>query len=76
VSLKRIVVRLIPRDWLEERHPPDFLFTSGKPGRFNPAGVECVYFSEEETTAEVEYLRLWAGTPAPDIKRAAKKYGA
>jgi RES domain-containing protein len=64
VSLKRIVVRLIPRDWLERRRPPDFLFTSRKPGRFNEAGVRCVYFSEGDTTAEVEYLRLWAGTPA------------
>jgi len=29
----------------------DFLFTSGKPYRFNTAGIECIYFAENEKTA-------------------------
>jgi RES domain-containing protein len=47
-----------------QNSPPDFLYTSGKPGRFNPAGVMCVYFGQDEETARLEYERLWAGTPA------------
>ena len=35
----------------------DYLFTSGKANRYNPAGVECVYFSEDERTARAEYGR-------------------
>src|SRR6266436_3681849 len=36
---------------------PDYLFTSGKANRYNPAGVSCVYFSENEKTARAEYAR-------------------
>ncbi len=36
---------------------PDYLFTSGQTNRFNPAGVRCVYFSEDEATARLEYAR-------------------
>jgi RES domain-containing protein len=61
VPLNGVLVRMIPRDWLEKKRPPDFLFASGKPNRFNPAGVECVYFSEDEETARSEYFRLWRG---------------
>jgi RES domain-containing protein len=35
--------------------PVDFLFTSGKAYRYNPGGVECVYFAEDEATAAAEY---------------------
>jgi len=35
----------------------DFLFTSGKPYRFNTAGIECIYFAENEKTARAEYER-------------------
>ncbi|MBM3831841.1 MAG: RES domain-containing protein [Verrucomicrobia bacterium] len=40
---------------------PDFLFTSGKPNRFNLSGVECLYFSESEATALAEYRRQFQG---------------
>lgn len=36
---------------------PDYLFTSGQANRYNPAGVRCVYFSEDEATARLEYAR-------------------
>jgi len=62
IRLRRLVVRMIPGDWLEEGRSPDFLFTSGKPNRFNLKGVECVYFSEDEDTARAECVRLWSGT--------------
>jgi len=64
IWLRRRLVRMIPRDWLEENEPPDFLFTSGKPNRFNPDGVNCVYFSQDDQTAGAEYLSYWSGTPA------------
>jgi RES domain-containing protein len=53
---------MLPYDWLEKGKAPDFLFTSGKPNRFNTKGVECVYFSDDEQTAGAEYLRLWSGS--------------
>jgi RES domain-containing protein len=62
ISLEKIWVRIVPRAWLEAKAPPDFLFTSGKPNRYNPGGVQCVYFSEDEATALLEYLSLWSGT--------------
>jgi RES domain-containing protein len=42
--------------------PPNFLYTSGKPARYNPAGIMCVYFGEDEDTVSLEYKRLMAGT--------------
>jgi hypothetical protein len=36
---------------------PDYLFTSGRANRCNPAGVDCIYFSEDERTARAEYGR-------------------
>src|SRR2546427_5256742 len=35
----------------------DYLFTSGKANRYNPAGVFCIYLSEDEKTARAEYGR-------------------
>ena len=61
IPLRQLIVRMIPHDWLEKGSSPNFLFSSGKPNRFNPNGVECVYFSEDEKTARAEYLRLWSG---------------
>ena len=40
---------------------PDWLFTSGKPNRYNPAGVNCVYFAETREVAQVEYDDSWIG---------------
>lgn len=37
--------------------PPDFLFTSGKPNRYNPAGVCCIYLAENVDTAILELTR-------------------
>jgi RES domain-containing protein len=51
------LVRCVTRDALEESAPPEFLFTSGKPNRYNPAGLQCVYFSENLDVAILEYSR-------------------
>src|ERR1041385_3613610 len=59
IELRRTLARIVPLGELVKNAPPDFLFTSGKPNRYNPAGVECVYFSEDEATAHLEYARQW-----------------
>jgi RES domain-containing protein len=62
VSVRAQLVRIVPNAWLSRTTPPNFLFASGKPNRFNPPGVECIYFSEDDDTALNEYLRQWRGT--------------
>jgi len=62
IRLRRLVVRMLPYYWLAKEGSADFLFTSGKPNRFNVKGVDCVYFSEDGETARAEYLRLWSGS--------------
>lgn len=44
---------------------PDFLYPSGRANRYNPAGVACVYFSEDERTARSEYDRRGVGLREP-----------
>lgn len=61
IPFQGTLARIVPHRDLTGRLPPDFLFATGKPNRFNPAEIECVYFSEDEKTAQVEYRRLWAG---------------
>src|SRR6266550_4844936 len=63
-ELRATLARLVPFGDLLKNSPPEFLFTSGKPNRFNPAGIECVYFSEDEATAGLEYARQWVGLRA------------
>ena len=59
-------VRCVDRDALEGSQPPQFLHTSGKPNRYNPAGIHCIYFSENLEIAVVEFSRyLGEFPPAP-----------
>ncbi len=58
------VVRCVPQLPFDRGRPPSYFFTSGNAARCNPAGVECLYFSEEEATANAEYRRSWKGMPA------------
>ena len=62
-SMTRRLARFIPLLAYEEGNPPAFLYATGKTGRCNPAGTECVYFSETERVAAAEYRRQWKGTP-------------
>ena len=50
------LVRMVSFAALAQRTPPEFLYASGRPNRFNSAGVECVYFAEDEATARVEFV--------------------
>lgn len=59
IEVRGMLARILPLGDLVKNSPPDFLFTSGKPNRYNPAGIECVYFSEDEATARLEYARPW-----------------
>ncbi len=64
IEVRGVLARIVPLGDLVKNTPPDFLFTSGKPNRYNPAGIECVYFSEDEATAHLEYARQWANLRA------------
>jgi len=60
------VVRCVALLPLTARGTPDYLFASGKANRFNPSGIACVYFSEDEKTARAEYgRRLGPAAPQP-----------
>ncbi len=49
--------RCVARDVLESNQPPEFLWTSGKPNRYNPSGTQCIYFAETLELATLEYFR-------------------
>ena len=54
IELRGTLARMVPLGDLVKNSPPDFLVTSGRPNRYNPAGIECVYFSEDDATARGE----------------------
>lgn len=60
----RLLVRCVPQLAFSKKGKPSFLYTSGRANRCNPAGVDCLYFSETEATADAEYRRGWQGLPA------------
>jgi RES domain-containing protein len=62
ISVKATLGRMVPFTDLVKYNPPNWLFTSGKANRYNPAGVNCVYFSETEAVAKCEYDDQWKGT--------------
>jgi len=51
------LARCLVRKALESESPPNFLYASNRAGRFNPAGTECIYWSEDDTIARLEYNR-------------------
>lgn len=53
--------RIVPNPVLQSRTPPEFLFTSGKAGRYNEKGVLCIYASEDLPTAGAESERYREG---------------
>lgn len=63
VSMRATLVRMVAFAALSQNEPPDWLFTSGKPNRFNPPGVECLYFAEDEATARAEYNHYGSALP-------------
>jgi len=62
IRVKTKLTRLVPQ--LDLGASPDWLFTSGKPNRYNPVGVNCVYFGEGREVAQAEYDNNWKGRVA------------
>jgi hypothetical protein len=62
--MRRRLVRCVPALDFPESSPPSFVCTSGRPNRCNPPGVDCLYFSETERVATLEYRGMFAGTIA------------
>jgi RES domain-containing protein len=50
------------RSAVESNTPPDFLYVAISAGRYNPDGVEALYWSEEESVAMLEYRRYHQGS--------------
>lgn len=59
-----LLARSVTRAALESSSPPDFLYATTSAGRYNPEGVESIYWSEDETVAQLEYGRYHAGAAA------------
>jgi len=55
------LTRLVPQ--LNLGGAPNWLFASGKPNRYNPSGLKCVYFAESAVVAQIEYEQQWKGLP-------------
>jgi RES domain-containing protein len=62
--MRRRLARCVPQLHFMGGSPPRYFFISGRPNRCNPAGVECLYFSGSQETADLEYRRQWRATPA------------
>lgn len=62
--MRRRLVRCVPFLDFMASAKPTFLYTSGRPNRANPRGLDCLYFSESEATAIEEFREMWRGTPA------------
>ena len=50
-------------DGLEKIDPHNWLYSTGRPYRYNPAGTDCVYFSETQEVAQMESDSYWQGMP-------------
>jgi len=59
--MRRRLVRCVAALDFLEGSAPRFLHSSGRPGRCNPRGVDCLYFSETERVADLEFRGRFAG---------------
>lgn len=59
--------RVVERAVLERSPAPDFLFTSGRPGRYNTPGIQAVYASESQAIAGAEAERYRNGRVTQNI---------
>lgn len=56
-QLRATLVRKVVLSPLLASGKMDFLYASGRAGRFNTSGVPCLYFADNEATATAEYSR-------------------
>ncbi|MFA5205013.1 MAG: RES domain-containing protein [Lentisphaeria bacterium] len=61
VAVNTTLFRRVTFQALASYTPPNWLYTSGKPQRYNPAGVDCVYFGADTNITRVEFESLWQG---------------
>ena len=61
ISVQAELTRLVPFADLTNCMPPNWLYTSGRPNRYNPAGVECIYFGGSREVAQTEYDSMCQG---------------
>lgn len=59
--------RMVERAVLERPAKPDFLFTSGRPNRYNPRGIDALYAAEDQATAGAEAERYRNGRTTQTI---------
>lgn len=64
--------RIVERAALERPTKPDFLFTSGNPGRYNPRGIYALYAAEDQSTAGAEAERYRGGRTTQSVVYWAK----
>lgn len=67
--MRRQLVRCVAALDFLEGSPPRYLYMSGRPGRCNPRGIDCVYFSETQRVADLEYGGRFAGVRAASEPR-------
>ena len=67
LSMKARLIRRVEYMALASYNPPNWLYTSGKPKRYNPAGVHCVYFGTDVTVTRSEYDQMWKGLAGVSI---------
>ena len=70
-SVASDLVRFVPLEAFLRVSPPDYLYTSGRPNRCNPRGVNCIYFSEDERTAGEELRRGYSNLLDSEQPRVA-----
>lgn len=58
---------MVEKAILESYDPPKFLYTSGRPGRYNLRDIHCLYCSADMSTAGAEYERYRGGKTTQSV---------
>lgn len=66
IAAKAKLFRRVEFVALVSNNPPNWLYTSGKPQRYNPAGVQCIYFGEDTNGTRAAYEAIWKGLKGAD----------
>lgn len=66
LALRARLTRRVEYLTLANSSPPNWLYTSAKAKRYNPAGVHCVYFALDASVARSEYAQIWRGLSGGD----------
>ena len=61
--------RFVAKNSLDGKHPPDYLFTSGKRNRCNPESIHCIYVAGEKESALTEFEKYFPEVPPSVLYR-------